>query len=160
MPKIIDRRSITKTTQYNVNEYKSRTKSNLRLGHVPIFSRTFELRFSLGTFRIRFVTPTCRDRTLFARRIDLRQKPRVYQLTLTFLPCMVLSTVLNFTLGCQYNSLRAGIQTFNLRPTTTPIFESCSLGDIDNVRMLIMQGKASPQDVDPDGWTLLHVRAS
>ncbi|KAH6720115.1 hypothetical protein BKA61DRAFT_230000 [Leptodontidium sp. MPI-SDFR-AT-0119] len=144
----------------NLGDHGLVSRSNFRVVAVPMTSRIFELQLSLGTLRIRLVKDTEERRTRSTSNLDLETSSGKYLLTVTFLPYKVLSSVLEFALGYQYNALRTSFQTFNLRPSSSPIFELCSIGDTKSVHMLIMDGKASPHDVDPDGWTPLHYAAA
>lgn len=64
---------------------------------------------------------------------------------------------MEWTFKHAYNSVGFGLRTFNPRPVWSPIFEFSAYGYIDRVRELILGGEASPYDVDPNGWTALHV---
>jgi hypothetical protein len=75
----------------------------------------------------------------------------------TFLPKIISWRILECTFKQRNGSIGAGLRTFNLRPGWSPIFEYASRGDLQGVRRLIEDGLASPNDVDPDGWTVLHV---
>jgi hypothetical protein len=48
-------------------------------------------------------------------------------------------------------------QTYRVVPTDSLIFQSCRCGDIESVRQLFSQGKASVWDIDVHGRTPLHV---
>lgn len=47
------------------------------------------------------------------------------------------------------------ISTYNLVPRDAHIFKLCASGDLTSIRGLILEGKASVQDVDQFGHTLL-----
>lgn len=54
--------------------------------------------------------------------------------------------------GWQYK-----IQTFRAVPYDSLIFDFCEKGNLDGVRTLLGRREASPWDVNPEGWTPLHV---
>ncbi len=70
--------------------------------------------------------------------------------------------------GISMSCIRAGqswlpglnLRSFYTCPDDALIFKFCSKGNVDAVRTLLDTGKASPFDVDEDGWTPLHVCAS
>lgn len=45
-------------------------------------------------------------------------------------------------------------------PDSSPIFEACRTGDVDEVIRLVQEGKATVFDVSGKGWSLLHVTAA
>ena len=49
------------------------------------------------------------------------------------------------------------IQTFRAVPYDSLFFDFCENGNLDGVRTLLDRREASPWDVDPEGWTPLHV---
>lgn len=128
-----------------------------QLTKVPISSSVYELHFIFGTLRLRLYSHTVKDKEAPQSLLALMKRPKQHLMTVTFLPSMIPAHVLEWTVGYQYNSLKAAIQTFNLRPSKAPIFRLCSRGDIYAVRNMIGNGSASPFDVDRNGWTLLHV---
>jgi Ankyrin repeats (many copies) len=135
------------------NSYKL-MKTNLR-------SSTYELRLSFGTLRIRLLdyAATLKHRE-YGARTSMVVKPTHSQILISFLPNFSQFSVLEWSFSRQFQGIKAALQSFNLRPGWSPIFEFCMKGDIRNVRRLIEEGLASPNDVDPDGWTPVHVRSS
>jgi hypothetical protein len=137
--------------QQEIRDSYTLTKTNLG-------SRTYELYLSFGTLRIRLLTYAATPkRQKDGARTSVIAKPKYRQTLITFLPNFDKWPMLEWTFGHQFNSIKAGIQCFNLRPGWSPIFEFCSIGDLESVRRLIEEGHASPYDIDPDGWTPLHV---
>jgi hypothetical protein len=135
------------------NSYRL-TKTNLR-------SSTYELQLSFGAFRIRFLTyAAASNRQKDGVRTSMIVKPTHSQMLISFLPNFSQLSVLEWTFSRQFHSIKAALQCFNIRPGWSPIFEFCKKGYIEKVRRLIEKGLASPNDVDPDGWTPLHVRSS
>jgi hypothetical protein len=49
------------------------------------------------------------------------------------------------------------IRTFNVVPYDSKIIQCVKVNDLDGFRRLISENKASPRDVDPEGWSLLTV---
>ena len=49
------------------------------------------------------------------------------------------------------------IVPFRLVPADASIFEFCATNNLSAVRSLLSRGEASVRDVDPEGWTPLHV---
>ena len=45
-------------------------------------------------------------------------------------------------------------------PNSSPIFEACKYGDLEEVRRLVLTRKATYVDMSEEGWTLLHVRTN
>ena len=50
-------------------------------------------------------------------------------------------------------------RTYNMRPLDSPIFRCCKIGDLEGVKRLIKDGKASLLDVTPTGESLITVGA-
>jgi hypothetical protein len=137
--------------QQEVRNSYTLTKTNLG-------SSTYELYLSFGTLRIRLLTYAATPKRQKDRaRTSVNAKPKHRQTLITFLPNFNKWPMLEWRFGHQFNSITAGLQYFNLRPGWSPIFEFCSTGDLESVRRLIEEGHASPYDIDPDGWTPLHV---
>jgi hypothetical protein len=59
--------------------------------------------------------------------------------------------------GCQGLPMYTSIRTFSVIPGNSEIISCVKLNDLEGVRRLISERKASPQDVDPDGLSLLYV---
>jgi hypothetical protein len=137
--------------QQEVRNSYTLTKTNLGCSK-------FELYLSFGTVRVRLLTyAVTLKRQKDGARTSVIAKPKYRQTLITFLPNFNKWPMLDWTFGRQFNSIKAGLQCFNLRPGWSPIFEFCSTGDLESVQRLIEEGHASPYDIDPDGWTPLHV---
>lgn len=136
--------------QRRCDEYQS---TRTQLG-----SSTHELHLSFGVFRVRLVTYLIRGKSSQATGIELSTGSTQKQIIATFTPGFFKLPMLEwrFTRGCKY-SWTAGLQSLNLRPGWSPVFEYATIGDLQNVQRLIEEGLASPNDVDPDSWTVLHV---
>jgi hypothetical protein len=129
-----------------------------RLTKTNLGSSTYELYLSFGTLRIRLLTyAVASKRQKDGARKSLIVKPNYRQTLITFIPNSNKCPMLEWTFGHQFNSIKAGLQSFNLRPGWSAISEFCSSGDLESVLKLIEEGHASPYDIDPDGWTPLHV---
>jgi hypothetical protein len=121
-------------------------------------TKLYEVQLSFGTIRIRLVKESVIDKSSQFSDKEVIERPKHLKIVATFLPKFTSWRILECTFNQRYNSVDAGLYTFNLRPGWSPIFEYSSRGDVQNVRRLIEEGRASPNDVDPDGWTVLHVR--
>ena len=140
--------------QQEVRNSYTLTKTNLG-------SSTYELHLSFGTLRIRLLNyAAALKRQEHGARTSMIVKPTHSQILISFVPNFSQFSVLEWSFSRQFQVIKAALQCFNLRPGWSPIFEFCKKGDIRNVRRLIEEGLASPNDVDPDGWTPLHVRSS
>ncbi len=50
------------------------------------------------------------------------------------------------------------LRTSNVIRRDSPVFDIARNGDIEDLKTLFSNGKASPFDCDENGWTILHVR--
>ncbi|KAF8860188.1 hypothetical protein BDZ45DRAFT_323096 [Acephala macrosclerotiorum] len=72
---------------------------------------------------------------------------------------------LGFLYGLSAHAIQSGqnwkhvMKTFRPVPDNSQIFEFCKLGDINGVKSLLSQRRASPWDTNSTGWTPLHVAA-
>lgn len=139
--------------------YQQRPESRSVLTKINLGSGIYDIFLSFGTIRIRFSTYSMRSQAVKKgdTRGFSRAKPLQRQITATFLPKFHGWPLLEWVIGHQFNSIKFGLQSFNLRPGTSRIFDSSSRGDLEAVRRLIENGLASPNDVDEEGWTPLHV---
>jgi hypothetical protein len=128
-----------------------------RFKKVHLGTALYEVQLSFGTIRIRLVKESIMDKFSQLPHKEIVKRPKHLKIVATFLPKFTSWRILECTLNQRYNSIDAGLQTFNLRPGWSPIFEYSNWGDVQNVMRLITEGLASLNDVDPDGWTLLHV---
>ena len=81
-----------------------------------------------------------------------KQKPRVLKVNAWFL-----SEIWQISLDRTPAGWDLSLRTWNLGPTSAPVFRYCFCGDLLGVQKLINDGKASYYDVDKDGETLLSV---
>lgn len=141
--------STTQTAASGISRNIDRRFKKMHLG-----TTMYELHLSFGTIRVRFVKESVIDKLA---QMEIIKRPSHLKIVATFLPKITSWRILECTFNHRYSSLDAGLQTFNLRPAWSPIFEYASRGDLQAVRRLLEDGLASPNDVDPDGWTVLHV---
>ena len=125
---------------------------------VSLSSRVFEIPLSFGKFRVRISTHVVKPRGPTSE-VSLIQRLRQQQITTTFIPAGLLSSVLEWTFSRGYCP-QATFKIFHLRPSGSEVFRCTALGHVNKLRLMIEEGAASPNDVDEDGWTLLHVRRS
>jgi hypothetical protein len=57
-----------------------------------------------------------------------------------------------------FQGLDCRLKTYRAVPNDSPIFELCGKGDVDGVRRLFDERRASPWDTDSEGHTPLHVK--
>jgi hypothetical protein len=114
----------------------------------------YELHLSFGTIRVRIAKESVVDKS---RSMGILKRPARLNIIATFVPKITSWKIIECTFNQRYNSINAGIQTFNLRSGGSPIFDCAGRGDLQAVRGLIESGRASPNDVEIDGWTVLHV---
>jgi len=128
-----------------------------RFKKVHLGTKMYELHLSFGIIRIRMAKESVIDGSSQQSHTTLVKRATHWRVVATFLPKVTSWKILECTFNRKYNSIDAGIQTFNIRPEWSPIFKRASRGDMQGVRNLIADGLASPNDVDPEGWTVLHV---
>jgi hypothetical protein len=131
----------------------SRT-ADKRFTKVKLGTTIYELRLSFGTIHVRLTKESVIDKSTQMEIIKGRSHLKIVA---TFLPKFTSWRILECTFNQRYNSIDAGLQTFNIRPGWSPIFDFASRGDLPSVKNLIQDGLASPNDVDPEGWTVLYV---
>lgn len=117
----------------------------------------YEVRLSFGTFRVRLVENAVIEQSSEPTRREVSKLPKHKKIIATFLPRFATWRILECTFTQRNNSVDAGLRTFNFRPGWSPVFDYASRGNLQKVRNLIEEGLASPNDVDQDGWTVLHV---
>jgi hypothetical protein len=128
-----------------------------RFKKMHLGTAVYELHLSFGVIRIRMVKETVIDKCSPPTHSQMIRHHKHWNIVATLLPKFTLWRVLEFSFTQRFNSIGAGLRTFNIRPGWSPIFEYSSRGDLQSVRRLVEDGLASPNDVDPDGWTVLHV---
>ena len=102
-----------------------------------------------------------RGKSSRATGIEFSRGARQKQIIATFIPGFFKFPILEWRLTQSYNaSWKAGFQSLNLRPGWSPIFKYSALGDMQNIQRLIEAGLASPNDINTDGWTVLHCAAA
>jgi len=112
---------------------------------------------TFGNFRIRFFTYLVGEKSSPASAVDKQRGLKHRKVTITFSPHIISSSVREWSAAQCLGSWKIVFQTLNIRPEWSPIFEYAIRGDIPNVRRMLQEGLASPNDVTPDGWTVLHV---
>ncbi|KAE9379389.1 ankyrin [Stipitochalara longipes BDJ] len=127
---------------------------------IHLGTKIYELHLSFGIIRIRMARESVIDGSTQRNHMSLMKRPTYWRIIATFLPKIKSWKTLECTFNRKYNSIDAGLQTFNMRPEWSPIFDCASHGDMQGMRRLIEDGLASPNDVDPDGWTVLHFAAA
>jgi hypothetical protein len=128
-----------------------------RFKKLHLGTKMYEVHLSFGIIRIRVAKEAVIDELTQRSNTMLMKRPTHWRVVASFLPKISSWKIIEGTFYRKYNSIDAGIQTFNIRPEWSPIFDSASRGDVQRVRRLIEDGLASPNDVDPDGWAVLHV---
>jgi len=128
-----------------------------RFTKVHLGSNTYELHLSFGIIRIRLLTYSFKDKIHPGRNVGSGRWPKHSQVIATFLPGFTQLPMLEWTISRMFNSLKVGLQICNVIPAWSPIFEFTKSGDLVNVRKLMDEGLASPNDVDEEGLTVLHV---
>ena len=53
--------------------------------------------------------------------------------------------------------IKLQIKNYPLVPATSDVFRFADIGNLDGMKKLFNAGLATPRDIAPDGWTLLHV---
>jgi hypothetical protein len=144
--------STTQTAASGISRTIDRRFKKMHLG-----TTMYELHLSFGTIRVRFVKESVIDNLA---EMEIIKRPSHLKIVATFLPKITSWRILECTFNHRYTSIDAGLQSFNLRPAWSPIFEYASRGDLQAVRRLLEDGLASPNDIDPDGWTILHVSSA
>ncbi|KAF7188155.1 hypothetical protein HII31_10440 [Pseudocercospora fuligena] len=89
------------------------------------------------------------------RRRRLFSAQHGYALTMKF-PAWLVSRVWQVSIRKSYAGFDFRLRTCNVVPRNSPIFTFCGLGSLPHMRTLIADGKASPLDQDPQGFTLLQ----
>lgn len=125
---------------------------------ISVGSAVYEFDLSFGTIRVQFANHVAKPKRasdsvhnqLIARRLHR-------QIAASFVPRYFLSSIFHLTVSMSF-SRKITFATFNLRPGWSPIFKYCITGDIIGLQGLINTGLASPNDVDSEGLTALHVR--
>jgi hypothetical protein len=143
---------ITETIDPHVPRIDSNGFKRMHLG-----IKTYSLHLSFGVIRIRIVREAFIENAYPPTCCEKIRRPKHWKMVATFLPKFAYWKILELTFNQRYNSISAGLQTFHLRPGWSPIFEYVNHGDLQGVLNLIHNGFASPNDVDQEGWTVLHV---
>lgn len=127
-------------------------------GFTKVFlgSTIYEIHLSFGTICIRISSHIIKSKDIKLSSDDLVHRRRQQDISASFIPDCFLSSVFKWNLTRGHYS-QMTLKCFNLRPGWSPIFRHSAQGDINKVRELIEGGKASPYDMDEDGWTPLHV---
>jgi hypothetical protein len=121
-------------------------------------SNTYQLPLRFGTIRIRMINQTMKLKTSDTRLTELCKKLLHKHITASFIPSFCSLPILECSFSRGYSPWNASFRTLNVRPDWSPIFKYCTLGDIPGVQGLLARDLASPNDVDQEGLTALHVR--
>jgi len=134
--------------------------NNVDFRKCSLTSTSYEFRLSFGTIRIRdsihSTQPKIGQRMA---RSDVDKSKLHRRITASFVPSYFLPSMLECTLRRDYSPWSFCFKTFNLRPDGSPIFEYCIIGNNTGVQKLIANGLASPNDVNSEGMTPLHVNS-
>ena len=144
------------TQSLQVFEEKQRLRNDSGFTKVFLGSTVYEIQLSFGSFYVRISSHVNKPKDSLSNVTDLIRRKRQQQITVSFVPSCFVSSIFELTLSrghCPQMSLKC----FNLRPGWSPIFKYCDQGELYKVQELIEDGLASPNDVDEDGWTPLHV---
>jgi len=139
-----------------VNDLAPLSGSSSKFTRVLVRTTSHNIFLTFGNFRIRVYTYLVGEKSPQAsvsKRIGLKHR----KVAVTFAPCILSSSIWEWTATRCFGSWKISLQTLNIRPEWSPIFAYAIRGDIRNVRRLLKEGLASPNDVTPDGWTVLHV---
>jgi len=120
-------------------------------------SKFYELQLSFGVIRVKFDTYSVKNRALRAGSFGTSLRLHHKIMAATFHPTFNYCPIITWNFTRRFGALSAGFQTLNVRPGWSKIFHFAGNGEILAVQGLIEEGLASPNDVDPDGWTVLHV---
>jgi hypothetical protein len=120
-------------------------------------TNTYEAHLSFGIIRFKFIKSIIRDKRPPQNPPRSSRRSQQNIINVTFLPCVPWFRMLQCTLSQSFGSFSISLQAHQLRPGWSPIFDFAGRGDIQSVRRLFNEGLASPNDVNSDGWTVLHV---
>jgi hypothetical protein len=135
---------------YNMNSKTASRKAQLE-------TNTYEAHLSFGIIRFKFIKSMTRDKKTPQDALRSSRRSQQKMINITFLPCVPRFKMLQCTLSQSFGSLSISLQAHQLRPGWSPIFDFAGRGNIQSVRSLFDEGLASPNDVNSDGWTVLHV---
>ncbi|KAF4635034.1 hypothetical protein G7Y89_g3062 [Cudoniella acicularis] len=134
---------------------------NDKLTSARIRSHTYDLRLSFGVIRCKSLTNITKEKFSKSGITGINRGLRHKIVKAYFLPNFSrFPFVLIWTIQNHCGSFSSGLQALHIRPHWSPIFEFAAKGDIQNVKILFEEDQASPNDVDPDGWTVLHHAAA
>jgi hypothetical protein len=137
------------------NSYTMNSRTASR--QIQLETNTYEARLSFGVIRFKVLKSMARDTKLSPNPLGNNRRSRQKVINVTFLPCAPWLKMLECTLSQSFGSCSIALQAHCVRPGWSPIFELAGRGDIQSVRRLFNEGLASPNDVNSDGWTVLHV---
>ncbi|KAK2037782.1 hypothetical protein LZ31DRAFT_560155, partial [Colletotrichum somersetense] len=72
------------------------------------------------------------------------------------LPRWISETFWDFQAYRAYTGWKVSLKPWTMRSSNDPIFEYVRVGSLDNVLKALESNEASLQDIDEDGWSLLH----
>ncbi|KAK2016496.1 hypothetical protein LZ32DRAFT_80181 [Colletotrichum eremochloae] len=76
------------------------------------------------------------------------------------LPRWISETFWDFQAYRARTGWKASLKPWTMRPWDDLIFDLCKTGSLDEVLQALQSNEASIQDIQPNGWTLLHVAMS
>lgn len=151
----------SETRSLVVDTFRKRHSDSKWITRIRHSASSYEVRLSFGTFRISSVSYFTRDKTLLSPGLAVVNIPGHNQITVSFIPEIFNASLWEWAFVRSFGSWKVNLQSLNVRPGWSPIFKFATRGDIKNVRKLIAEGLASPNDVEhDDGWTVLHVSYS
>jgi hypothetical protein len=127
---------------------------------ISLGCKTHEIVLSFGTFRIRVVDYIRKRKDQKTFEFRLLQKRRHKRIDMSLILSELLPWVPDWKFTMGFPSWKVSFQSLNLRPDGSRIFLYCHRGDILGVQRLLDEGLASPNDVDEEGMTALHVSGS
>lgn len=128
------------------------------------FDHTSILSSTLGSLRIRSQKISWQLVAPDSEAVFPEQNESEDRVSCIFMPAPWLQTLgLKRALHMSVDQPSAGpwkptMTIYNTVPENAPIFDLCARGDVDGVRDLLLGGSASIHDMDPDGFTPIHVR--
>lgn len=105
--------------------------------------------------KLLFVSEDAPPNTLYGRgfcgSLSLKSKTKKKMVTLSVQQGQLLFD--------RFTSLLPRVIVCNILPNNSPVFVVVSKGSVEDLMRLIVESKASLDDHDEDGWSLLHVSA-
>lgn len=134
-------------SQYEVDTYNSFAKN--MLGEIYFTTKTFRVRSQMYT---NLDASPSDDQYEFETTVTLHPAPWLIRWGVNF--------GLRVAVAKSTEGWKQKLETYCAVPDDSLIFEHCSEGNLDGVRLLLSSGMASPRDTNSNGWTPLDVRYS